>query len=245
MLEFCCPLHTRIAVMRTAGNFSFCRSVSGKRQRTPNVSGLTPGGSGVGTPGLIGSLMDVLVAVVRDLFTSETDRIFAACDAAVVSGRVTVAPWVVAVVPVVTGKVTVVPVVTGKVTVVPVVTGKVTVVPVVTGKVAVVPVVTGKVAVVPAVSGKVAVVPVVSGKVAVVPAVLVVSGKFAVVPVVVGDCCEVVGSVETGLEQGRLPVNRERDVGDSGMLPQARLRRRPAVEGGTVVTGRELAGGGP
>lgn len=60
--ELCCPLHTRMAVIRSTGRFSFCSSASGIRHNTANVSGLTPGGSGVGTPGLIGSLWLEVVA---------------------------------------------------------------------------------------------------------------------------------------------------------------------------------------
>jgi hypothetical protein len=57
--ELCWPLHTRMAVRRAVGRFSFCRSESGMRHSTASVSGFTPGGSGVGTPGLIGSVVGV------------------------------------------------------------------------------------------------------------------------------------------------------------------------------------------
>ena len=49
--------------MRTSGNLSFSRSESGILHKTANVSGLTPGGNGVGTPGLIGSLGGIGVAI--------------------------------------------------------------------------------------------------------------------------------------------------------------------------------------
>ena len=52
----CWVLHTRMAVIRGRGRFSFWRSESGMRQSTPRVSGFRPGGRGVGTPGLMGSL---------------------------------------------------------------------------------------------------------------------------------------------------------------------------------------------
>ena len=76
-----------MAVMSTAGSFSFCSSASGIRHRTARVSGFTPGGRGVGTPGLIGSLLEVLlVGVARDLFASEPGK--ADWGAGVVSGWV-------------------------------------------------------------------------------------------------------------------------------------------------------------
>ena len=55
-----------MAVVRATGRFSFCSSASGMRQSTASVSGLSPGGRGVGTPGLMGSLWPAVVGGARD-----------------------------------------------------------------------------------------------------------------------------------------------------------------------------------
>jgi hypothetical protein len=174
--------------MSTGGSFSFWRSESGIRHSTPSVSGFTPGGRGVGTPGLIGSLLAMLV---RLLFISDTGWGFVCCVAVVVSG--------VAVVAVVSGVVEVVPIVNG--TMVLVVNGRDTVVPVVNG---------------------------------VVPTVL------AVPMVEVGNWEEAEGEAEDSW----LPLKRNREVGERGMLPRAKLCRRLAVEEGGAVTGVEVVAGG-
>ena len=72
-----------MAVMSTVGRLSFCSSESGIRHRTASVSGFTPGGRGVGTPGLIGS--DELL--VRGLAVSETGTVVG-CSATVFGGGV-------------------------------------------------------------------------------------------------------------------------------------------------------------
>ena len=89
-----------MAVIKTTGIFSFSRSESGMRHSTASVSGFTPGGSGVGTPGLIGSLdpdrdgeVSVAVGVARALVIGIV--LVVGCGGAVVSGVVLVVSLVV------------------------------------------------------------------------------------------------------------------------------------------------------
>ena len=88
--EPCCPLHTLMAVISTTGRFNFCRSASGIRHSTARVSGFTPGGRGVGTPGFIGSLGldEAVVGVAMGVVTGRgllEGRVVVVCGIAVVS----------------------------------------------------------------------------------------------------------------------------------------------------------------